>query len=136
MVSNVCLVDQAAQAFNIYLIIYVWVSRYGSQCQRIYIEFTKNPQFHTFFEILGILLKIPSTSNSSISKFLLPNSYNFDRKLRFSMEILGFLFKILGISKICDNHIPHMRIRQFRGQNLPKRKVNTILMYLLAHFIV
>ena len=52
------------------------------------------------------------------------------------MEILGLLFKILGISKICDNHIPHMRIRQFRGQNLPKRKVNTILMYLLAHFIV
>ena len=36
----------------------------------------KNPGFHTFFEILGVSLEIPSISNSwcekpSISKFLI-----------------------------------------------------------------
>ena len=80
---------------------------------------TKNPRFRTFFEILVISLEIPSISNSrcekpNISKFLIRNTYYFDRNPKFlieiliiSIEILGFSFEILGISKICDNHIPY-----------------------------
>ena len=77
MMSNAFFVDQAAQA-HIYLSVYVCVDNYGSRCYKTQIESTKNPGFHTFFEILGISLEIP-TSNSrrekpSISKFLLRNT--------------------------------------------------------------
>ena len=55
-------------------------------------EDTKNPGFCTFFEILGISLKIPSISNlrcekPSISKFLIRNTRNFESE---NFEILGF----------------------------------------------
>ena len=83
MVSNVFVVDQGAQAHNIYLIIYVCVGNCGSRCQRIYIELTKNSGFPNFFEILRISLKIPSISNSSckipsILKFLIQSTQYFD----------------------------------------------------------
>ena len=46
------------------------------RCAKINIKSTKKPGFHTFFEVLGISLEIPSISNSkcekpSISKFLI-----------------------------------------------------------------
>ena len=92
---------------------------YGNRCQGTYIKSTKNPGFHTFFEILGISLEIPSISNSrcekpSISKFLIRNTQYFNRNPRFlieilgiSIEILGYSFELLGISKTCDNRIPY-----------------------------
>ena len=45
---------------------------------RGHIKSTKNPKFHTFFEILGILLNIPSISKSryekpNVSEFLILN---------------------------------------------------------------
>ena len=49
LVSNVFVVDDAAQAYNIYLIVFPCLSNYGSRCLRIYIESTKNAGFHTFF---------------------------------------------------------------------------------------
>ena len=66
---------------------------------------------HFEFEILSISSEIPSISNSSceklsISKFLIRNTWYFDRNPRFSIEILGFLFEVPSISKICDNRIP------------------------------
>ena len=76
------------------------------------------------FEILGILFEIPRYSNSrcekpSISKFLIPNTQHFDQNPRFSIEILGirigvsieilgFSFEILRISKRCYNRIPYI----------------------------
>ena len=54
MVSNVFVVGQTVQAYNIYLIICVCIVNYGSRCKRIYIESAKIPAFYTFFEALGI----------------------------------------------------------------------------------
>ena len=63
------------------------------------------------------MLEIPSISNArckkiSTSKFLIRNTYYFNRNLRFSIEILGilieilgFTFEILGISKKYNNFI-------------------------------
>ena len=79
---------------------------------------TENLGFDIFFEMLGIPLEIPSISNSrckkpSISKFLVRNIWYFDQNPRFLIkildiliEILGFSFEILVISKIFDNRIP------------------------------
>ena len=90
---------------------------YGSRCQRTHIKSTKNPGSHTYFEILGISLEIPSISNSrfekpNILKFLIQNTQDFDQNPRFLIEIpgilieiLGFSFQILGISKLCHNCI-------------------------------
>ena len=118
MVSNVFVADQAAQTYNIYLIIYVCVGNYGSRFQRTYIKSTKNPGFHTFFKIQGILLEIyqiQDVKSLVFQNFLIRNSQYFDRNPRFSIEILGisievlgFSFEILGISKICDNRIPQV----------------------------
>ena len=78
---------------------------YGSRCQRTYIKSTKNPGFHTFFEILGISLEIPSISNSRCKK---PSISKF-RNPRFLIEILGISIEILGFSKIFDNRVPYKR---------------------------
>ena len=58
---------------------------------------------------------IHSCEKPSFSKFLIRNTYYFDRNPRFliemlgiSIETLGFSFQILGISKICDNRIPYV----------------------------
>ena len=117
MVSNAFVADQAAQTCNIYLIIYICVGNYGSRFQRSYIKSTKNPGFHTFFKILGILLEIyqiQDVKNLVFRNFLIRNSQYFDRNPRFSIEILGisievlgFSFEILGTSKNCDNRIPY-----------------------------
>ena len=70
---------------------------YRSRCQR---KSTKNLGFYTFFEIIG--LKIPSISNSrckepNISKFLIRNTYHFDRNPNILIEILGISIEILGL---------------------------------------
>ena len=87
MVSDFFVVNQAAQTYDIYLI-----------CQRTYIKSTKIPGIYTFFEIIGILLEIPSISNSrckkpGISNFLIRNAQYFDRNPRFFIKILGILFR-------------------------------------------
>ena len=69
-----------------YLFIYVAIHR-----RRILIGSSLNPGFHTFFEILGILLKIPSISNSMCEK---PSISNFKFEIPgYSIEIQGFRSK-------------------------------------------
>ena len=53
--------------------------------------------------MLGIMLKIPSISNQmckkpSILKFWIGNTWYFDRKSRFCIKILTFLFGLTGFS--------------------------------------
>ena len=69
--------------------------------------------------MLGISLEIPSISNlkcekPSISKFLIRNTWYFDRNpsfliemLRIFIEIQGISFETLGILTICHNRIPY-----------------------------
>ena len=69
--------------------------------------------------MLGISLEIPSISNlryekPSISKFLIRNTWYFDRNPSFLIEMLHIFieiqrisFETLGISTICHNHIPY-----------------------------
>ena len=62
MVSNVFAVDQAVWAYDIYLI-YACVGATEADA-RGHIKSTKKKRFRNFFEILGVSLQIPSTSNS------------------------------------------------------------------------
>ena len=75
-----------------------------------------NPGFHTFFEILGIWLKIPSISDSMCKNLVFqifdlkyrvfqPKYKVSNRNTRFLFKIVGFSFEILGISKMCDSYI-------------------------------
>ena len=120
MIPNVFVADKAAQGYNIYLIIQISVGTCGSRCYKTYRKSTKNLGFHTFFERLGVSLKMSSISNSrckrpSISKFLIENIQYFNSNPRFlieilviSIEILGFSFEILDIVKVRDKRIPQL----------------------------
>lgn len=61
------------------------------------------------------LFQIQYEKNLVIQNFKIGNIRFFDRYPRFPMkilsflfEMLGFLFGILGVSKICDNHILYL----------------------------
>ena len=118
MVSNVFVVDQAAQVYTIYSIIYVCVGTavadatgHTQNLLKIGIShlFWNTRYFHRYAYFSSWRCKKPS-----YFKILIRNTWYFDRRPKFSIEILGILieiigfsFEILGISKIYDDRIPH-----------------------------
>ena len=111
MVSNVFVVDQAALAYDIYLIIFVCVGATEADAR----EHTYNPlktrDFTPFskYQVLRskyLVFQIQSVKNLVFRNFRFEIPSFLIEILGFSVEILDFSFEILRISNICDNRIP------------------------------